>query len=180
MPPKIASWEVFFSCMRYSKVYKVRAIIGGREHSFDSLEECYFAGWLELMKLDGKIQAWYREGQRVENDFKSVWIGFGKLGTKDVKGTFCDFLVINKNSEREWWEFKGRLFGKDRVKVARMKEMFGDKFKLITQTSDYWKRNRAIYFRKIKSLIQITEKNRSYGTSNSKSSNSNSRRKQFI
>jgi hypothetical protein len=91
-----------------------KAIVGGKECSFDSDGEERLARYLELLKTSGHIKDW---------NYEQTTFWFKNVKTAPVVWK-VDFDILNNDGTFEYYEYKGAIKGRDVSKFRRVAEHY--------------------------------------------------------
>ena len=90
--------------------------IGNQKCYFRSRWEANFSRYLELLKTNNQIKAWFHEPH-------TFWFHEIMRGIRSYKP---DFKVIESHESHIWYEVKGYSDAKSRTKMKRMKKYYPD------------------------------------------------------
>lgn len=109
--------------------------IGGVRKFFRSRWEANYARYLEMLRVDGKIDCW-------EHEPKTFWFEDIMRGSRSY---LPDFRVVDADGNETFHEVKGWMDSRSRTKIARMKKYFPEVSLIVIDSKEYNKINK--YFR---------------------------------
>ncbi len=104
---------------------RVTAVVGGKVCKCRSKGEYNTAVYLEFLKEQGEVVEWVHECR--DEDHPMCCQFYFKGVKQNPIGWLIDFAVQMPDDEIVYWEYKGRLTGKDVSKFQRMGKFYPEK-----------------------------------------------------